>query len=211
MGQPPSAIFMVMAQYVSQLLEYANGNDLMVLVQQGKDEQATAIIATVLNRLHYNPATIDGLVPLERWFRDLFKKASTESSQSIWARGAEVTRDLLDHPQDVRVLHGDIHHRNIRCHPKRKWLAFDPKGLLGERTFDAANVLCNPVDMPELVADKNRFIKHAQILSEYLLIDLGRLLAFTFAYCCLSASWNLSANQDASLPLRVAEIAESYL
>lgn len=27
---------------------------------------------------------------------------------------------------------------------KHEWLVIDPKGLLGGRTFDFANILCNP-------------------------------------------------------------------
>jgi streptomycin 6-kinase len=50
---------------------------------------------------------------------------------------------MLADPREVRVLHGDIHHRNIRM-SGRGWLSLDPKGLVGERTYDCASSLCNP-------------------------------------------------------------------
>jgi streptomycin 6-kinase len=87
----------------------------------------------------------------------------------------------------VRVLHGDIHHRNIRK-TSRGWLTFDPKGLVGERTYDCANTLCNPV-MPELVHNETRLLTNAAILADKLSLDLSRVLAFTYAYACLNASW----------------------
>jgi streptomycin 6-kinase len=41
-------------------------------------------------------------------------------------------------------LHGDIQHGNILDFGSRGWLAIDPKGLIGERSFDYANLFCNP-------------------------------------------------------------------
>ena len=54
-------------------------------------------------------------------------------AESIYVRGARVAQHLLAHPQEECVLHGDIQHHNIRLHPVRGWLAYDPKGLYGER------------------------------------------------------------------------------
>ena len=80
-----------------------------------------------------------------------------------------------------------VHHYNIRQSP-RGWLAFDPKGLVGERTYDCANSLCNPV-MPELVHNEVRLLNNAATLADLLDLDPWRVLAFTYAYACLNASW----------------------
>jgi streptomycin 6-kinase len=84
-------------------------------------------------------------------------------------------------------LHGDIHHRNIR-QSSRGWLAFDPKGVVGERTYDCANTLCNP-GMTELVHNETRLLTNAAILADTLAVDVSRVLAFTYVYACLNASW----------------------
>jgi streptomycin 6-kinase len=55
-----------------------------------------------------------------------------------------VANVLLSSPQDEVVLHGDLHHGNILDFGTRGWLAIDPKGLLGERGFDYANIFTNP-------------------------------------------------------------------
>ena len=108
-------------------------------------------------------------------------------------------------------MHGDIHHYNIR-HAPRGWLAFDPKGLLGERTYDCANALCNPV-LPELVFDPARLLRNASILAERLDLKLPRVLAFTYAYACLNASWwlKLGGAEIVRWSLNVAAIVEPYL
>jgi streptomycin 6-kinase len=176
----------------AHLMEYAAGDELVTLVERGEDEHATRIIAQVIQQLHSVPQNIphDGLFMLERWFEALFNKAASDRQagiDSIYVRSASLAKRLLVDPRDVRVLHGDIHHRNIRK-TSRGWLTFDPKGLIGERTYDCANTLCNPV-MPELVHNETRLLTHAAILADTLALDLSRVLAFTYAYACLNASW----------------------
>jgi len=176
----------------AQLIEYAAGDELVTLVKRGEDENATRIIAQVIRQLHSVPqenTRLDSLLGLDRWFERLFDKAEADRRagiESIYVRSASTAERLLAHPREVRVLHGDIHHYNIR-QSSRGWLAFDPKGLFGERTYDCANTLCNPV-MPELVHNETRLLTNAAILAETLKIDLSRVLAFTYAYACLNAS-----------------------
>ncbi len=176
----------------AQLMEYAAGDELVTVVERGEDENATRIIAQVIQQLHSVPQNIphDGLFLLERWFEALFNKAASDRQagiDSIYVRSASLARRLLVDQREVRVLHGDIHHRNIRK-TSRGWLTFDPKGLIGERTYDCANTLCNPV-MPELVHNETRLLTNATILADTLALDLSRVLAFTYAYACLNASW----------------------
>jgi streptomycin 6-kinase len=176
----------------AQLMEYAAGDELVTVVERGEDENATRIIAQVIQQLHSVPQNIphDGLFLLERWFEALFNKAASDRQagiDSLYVRSASLAKRLLVDQREVRVLHGDIHHRNIRM-TSRGWLTFDPKGLIGERTYDCANTLCNPV-MPELVHNETRLLTNAAILADTLAIDLPRILAFTYAYACLNASW----------------------
>ncbi len=194
----------------AHLLEYAEGDNLTALVERGGDEQAVEIIADVLNQLHAVQSPIpNGLWALERRFQSLFVRASLHPD-TIYARAAVVARRLLDDPRDVRVLHGDMHHYNVR-QSARGWLAYDPKGVLGERTFDVANTLCNPDDVPDLVRSETRLLRNAEILARGMGLELLRVLQFTFAYACLSASWSLDIQHDPTLALTVAENAERNL
>jgi streptomycin 6-kinase len=191
----------------AHLLEYAAGDELVTWVERGEDENATRIIAQVIKQIHSVPqeATHDGLVRLDRWFGALFTKAAVDRQagiESIYVRSASLTQRLLADQREVRVLHGDIHHRNIRQSP-RGWLAFDPKGVVGERTYDCANTLCNPA-MPELVHNETRLLTNAAILADTLALDRSRVLAFTYAYACLNASWW-------SLRIGVDEIADDLV
>lgn len=201
----------------AHLIEYADGDELVTLVERGEDEEATRIIAQVIKQLHSVPqdAPRDSLFMIDRWFRELFKKAAADRGsgiESIYVRGASLAESLLADQRDVRVLHGDIHHRNIR-QSSRGWLAFDPKGVVGERTYDCANTLCNPFPYTEIVHNETRLLTNAAILADALEIDLPRVLAFTYAYACLSASWSLSIDDEdaAQWALNVAAIIELHI
>jgi streptomycin 6-kinase len=201
----------------AHLLEYAAGAELVTLVERGQDKEATRIIAQVLWQLHSAQQNTphDGLFSLERWFGALFDKAAADKQTnhtSIYIRGAALAEQLLANQREIRVLHGDIHHRNIRL-STRGWLAFDPKGVVGERTYDCANTLCNPV-MPELVHNETRLLTNAAILADTLAIELPRVLAFTYIYACLNASWWSRRGDGEAIiqwSLKVAEIIEPHL
>lgn len=204
----------------AQLLEYADGDDLLPLVERGDDAEATRIIAGVLAQLHAAPPpqSADGLFTLDRWFQELFARAAADEragESSIFVRGAAVARRLLADPRDVRVLHGDMHHMNVR-HSARGWLAYDPKGLLGDRAYDCANTLCNPYrgqpGYDPLVHNETRLMRNAAILAAALGVPLSRILAFTFAYACLSASWSLGDDfhEEARWALNIAAIVEPH-
>ncbi len=200
----------------AQLMEYAAGEELVAFVERGEDEKATQIIAQVIKQLHSVPqdAPHDGLFTLDRWFGELFNKAAADrqaGAESIYVRCAPLAQRLLADQREVRVLHGDIHHRNIRQSP-RGWLAFDPKGLVGERTYDCANTLCNPA-MRELVHNETRLLTNAEILADALAIEVSRVLAFTYAYACLNASQCLRIGDEEMVQwsLNVAMIIEPHI
>ena len=200
----------------AQLLEYAGGDNLVALVKRGEDARAAEIIGEVLNQLHRASTPPDGLWPLRQRFQSLFERAGADrraGSTSIFVRGAAVAEALLDAPGPISALHGDMHHENVRFKAGRGWLAFDPKGVVGERAYDAANTLCNPWGFPELTENEDRLLRNADILARTMHVEPGRLLRFGFAYACLSASWALDIGEgDTARHMRVvAEIIEPHL
>jgi streptomycin 6-kinase len=210
------AVRLLRADEQAHLLEYADGDNLVGMVERGDDEQATGIMADVLNQLHVagKDSPPNGLIPLRTWFRSLFKKAEADKRQgidSLIVRAAPIAEMLLDNPRDVCVLHGDIHHENVRYKAQRGWLAYDPKGLYGERTFDTANILRNPIPRRDLVLNESRLLKHAAILAQDMHLDLDRILTYLFVFTCLSASWISEDSEEADLDLRVANIVEPHL
>jgi streptomycin 6-kinase len=192
------------------LMERASGEPSLVeMARNGRDDQASRTICAVAAMLHAPrdcppPST---LVPLARWFKALEPAASKYAG--IFSRAIETARKLLAEPREVVVLHGDIHHCNILNAGARGWLAIDPKGLVGERGFDFANIFCNP-DL-ETATAPGRLARQASVVAEAAGLDRGRLLKWILAYAGLSAAWTLGDGEHPELALAVAEIAASEL
>lgn len=202
----------------AHLLEYAGDEELADLVVRGDDLAATAVVGEVLNKLHrLRPGVpLPQLRTLRERFQSLFMRAARDEAagiDSIYRRGAQVAEQLLASPRCECVLHGDIQHHNIRRHPARGWLAYDPKGLYGERLYDGGNTLCNPSTARARVLAEDRLVQVSQVLADTMGVAVGRLRAFVFAYACLSASWpdKPEGSEVQQWFLTVARNAERYV
>ncbi|MGB7337619.1 MAG: aminoglycoside phosphotransferase family protein [Phototrophicaceae bacterium] len=195
----------------AHLLEYLDGDDLLPLVNTGHDDDAAHIIARVIKTLHQNnPKPIpEDLHTLRRRFRSLFDYAPL-ASDPLFSHGAQIAEQLLANQHNQVVLHGDIHHWNIK-HSARGWLAFDPKGLYGENTYDVANALLNPISLPQMVQDEARLLRHITIYADGLGIPRDRIIAFAFAHACLSVSWSIEDGEDYDNGLIMARLLEKHI
>ncbi len=197
------------------LLEYGGERLLMSVLDADGDDAATEIAADVLARLHrpsQHPAPPQ-LQPLRERFDALFAragKASGSGNDDSYRQAASTADLLLESTRSALPLHGDLHHDNIIFSP-RGWLSIDPKGVLGDPCFDAANLFYNPLDRDALCADPQRITRMAKILSQALKLDPCRLLDFAFAYGCLSAAWHGEDGneKDESRELAIASAVRS--
>jgi streptomycin 6-kinase len=106
-------------------------------------------------------------------------------------------------------LHGDLHHGYVLDGGERGWLLIDPKGLLGERTYEYATTLCNPDEARALAP--GRLVRQAGIIAEAAQLDGDRLLRWTLAHAGVSAAWCMQDNVDPAPALRIAELARNLL
>jgi streptomycin 6-kinase len=176
------------------LIEYAGERHLSAEIGESGDNVASEVAAEVMARLHApsNRPVPPDLQPLRERFAALFDKAKADRAAnvgSLYIEAAEIAENLLADPKDVRPLHGDLHHDNILLSP-RGWLSIDPKGVLGDPGFDAANLFYNPLDRDDLCLDENRIACMAGLFARTLRQDERRILDHAFAYGCLSAAWH---------------------
>jgi streptomycin 6-kinase len=158
------------------------------------DEDATRIAAEVLLAYHQpsEAAPPASLQPLSRYFASLFAKAKRDihdGIDSFFVEGAQMAEALIAEQQDIKPLHGDLHHENIMFGP-RGWLIIDPAGLIGDPALDVANMFSNPLDRFDLTRSEERIASMAAIFSETLKRDVRTILSYAFAYGCLSATWH---------------------
>lgn len=177
----------------------------------GADAAATDVLCATAAVLH--EASVDvldspeppELVPLRTWFRDLF--AHADELTPFHRRGADLALALLDDERDVVALHGDVHHANVLDFGERGWLAIDPKGLLGERTFDYCNLFCNP--SPEFALEPGRLEARFAQVTDAAGFESSRLARWLVAWCALSSTWHTLDGNDAAAAsmIRIGERA----
>ncbi|MDX8502652.1 aminoglycoside phosphotransferase family protein [Mesorhizobium sp. VK4C] len=193
------------------LLEYAGDRLLSQHLAEHGDDAATAIAAEVIAKLlslseHLPPPDLQ---PLRDRFVSLFRaaKADRDAGQdTLYVEAATTAERLLADPREVRPLHGDLHHDNILFGP-RGWLAIDPKGVLGDPGFDAANIFYNPLDRDDLCLDPRRIAHMAEVFGKTLGQSPRAILDHAIAYGCLSAAWHREDSNavDENRELAVAE------
>jgi streptomycin 6-kinase len=197
------------------LMERATGTgDLAQMAWSGQDDEACRILCSTAARLHEpRDRPLPQLHPLEAWFQPLFQLAP---SHAALAPAADIARQLLDAPTDVGPLHGDLHHENVLDFGDRGWLAIDPHGLLGERTFDYANIFTNP-DLSDpsrpLATLPGRLKARLEIVINATGFEPERLLRWIVAWTGLSAAWFIGDGDDkgAAIDLTINAMAQNLL
>lgn len=179
------------------------------MARNGRDDEASRIICAALDGLHApRPGRLpSSLNPLPDWFRQLEPAANRHGG--VLAKSCAMSKQLLADPREVCVLHGDAHHGNFLDFGELGWLAIDPKGLIGDRGYDYANLLCNP-DLETAVAP-GRIARQVRMVAQAADLEPLRILQWLLAYAGLSASWTLSDGNNPAGALQIAEMAAAEL
>ncbi|MHB8685509.1 MAG: aminoglycoside phosphotransferase family protein [Dehalococcoidia bacterium] len=164
------------------------------LVALHDDDAATAIAAAVMRALSRPP---DGAYPFPTvgGWAARFAAAPPDARGPLPARlvaAAEAHfQELLASSGEAVVLHGDLHHGNVLDAGGGAWVCIDPKGVIGERAYEAGALLRNPLpgiaswpDLPRILA------RRVDRLSEELGIDRARIVGWGVAQAVLSAFWS---------------------
>lgn len=190
------------------LLERATSKkSLLLMARNSQDDEASLIACEVISQLHSTNKNTSptAVVPLKQWFQSLIGNPQN----GVLTYAAHIAAELLEHQHEIVILHGDIHHQNILDFGEQGWLAIDPKGLIGDRAYDYANLFCNP-DW-EVATKEGRLQRQATIVAAASGIPRTRLLKWICAYAGLSATWFLEEGHSAKLALAIADIARAEL
>lgn len=191
------------------LLERATGTLSLAHMASGDgDDAASRTICGVVRELHKpRKDAPSSLVPLPVRFQALIGIRHS----GILAKCSQTASDLLANQLQVVTLHGDIHHGNVLDFGHRGWLAIDPKGLLGDRAFDYANIFCNPNH--GTATAPGRLLRQVAVVAKTAGLEEHRLLRWVVAWAGLSAIWCEVDGQTDSVEamLRIAEIAAAEI
>jgi streptomycin 6-kinase len=192
------------------LMERAVGErSLKAMARAGEDEAALTVLCAAAKRLHASRSTLppDSLFPLAERFKPL--EAAATKHGGVLARCWTEAQSLLATARETRPLHGDLWHDNVRDDRARGWLAIDPVGFVGERTYDYAVMVTNP-DFPAVAADPERIRRRAAFVARTADLHLVRLMRCIMVDAALYALWSMSEGHEPKA-LAVAEIAASMV
>lgn len=188
------------------LMEYLDGITLGELTRQGDDQQAAQKLVETANKLQKvqfgRSYSFDRSYPwpkLEDWvvgLMELERGASwTDENWRHIEMSRHLAKELISTQKDVSLLHGDLHHDNI-IKGARGYCAIDAKGVIGEKTYELANAVCNPIGAEELMVSRDRIEFLLTLWCEDFNLERARFLKWIIAQRGMSISW--SGNEIAS-------------
>ena len=169
------------------------GTSLVDLMQNGRDEDATAILAGVIAAMSPSaaPPTSPTVIDWSRGFERYRLTGDTQVPRALVDKAARVYTELCTSQQNVRLLHGDLHHYNVLLDTNRGWTAIDPKGVVGEIEYEIGAAMRNPVDLPDTITDRRIIDARLDRYCSTLHLNRERMLAWTFSQAVLSAIWGV--------------------
>ena len=173
------------------------GNTLEAIARHD-DEAATRIGASVMRALWRPVSEPSTFVGLETWFEAFSRyRARHGISGSLPAalltHAEALAESLITSTNEPALLHGDLHHGNILDAGEGRWLAIDPKGVLGDRGYEVGPFLLNPLD---LTLDAALLSRRLEVFAEMLAYDWDRLRDWGVAHATLSACWSIEDHGD---------------
>lgn len=168
------------------------GTSVAAIALEGRDEEATEIIAEVIQRMPSPSRPGSGFATVDDWaagFQRYLASGHTQIARGLVEEGQHLYRELCSSQHDIRLLHGDLQHYNILFDTERGWVAIDPKGVIGELEYEIGASLRNPYERPETFASAQAVCRRLMIYESRLKVDIDRALKWGFAQAVLSAIW----------------------
>ncbi len=167
------------------------GEPVATLSLNGRDDEATDIIAMMLGRMA--PQDPPEWAPtVEKWGEGFARYLASDDARvprTLVEPARKIYSDLCLTQRVPALLHGDLHHYNVLSDRARGWCAIDPKGVVGELEYEIGAALRNPFDRPDLFANLDIVERRLDQFGLGLGIDVGRARGWCFAQAVLSASW----------------------
>lgn len=182
------------------------------LVELGDDVEATSIAAQVMRRIWHPPPPDHSFRSVKDWgegykgLRSRFDGGSGPFPARLVDEAESLFAELLASSADPVVLHGDFHHYNVLSAERAPWLAIDPKGILGEPTYEVGPLLLNPIYHLDSIPDLGRTTaRRVDQLADELGFDRARVRGWGIAHNVLSAWWSFESHESGWEPaIRVA-------
>ena len=186
------------------------GEPLAILALNGRDEEATDILAMMLGRMAPQDPP-DWCPTVERWGAGFARYVASGDERvplTLVEPAHRIYEDLCATQRNPALLHGDLHHGNVLSDRVRGWCAIDPKGVVGELEYEIGAALRNPLGRPELFANLVVVERRLEEFGLALGLGVGGARGWCFAQAVLAAIWSIEDGHAAAAdsPLMLARV-----
>lgn len=161
------------------------------------DEGATSAAVSVMRSLRRPVSEAHEFPSVADWGKGFARHRARHDATSgplparIFDEAEALFRDLNASADEPVLLHGDLHQGNIIAAQRERWLAIDPKGIVGEAAYEVGALLRNPIGQilawPNLPRIMERRIRQ---LSEELGFERERVRGWGLSQAMLAAVWS---------------------
>lgn len=161
-----------------------------------QDKESVKIACEVIGKLHNSQAPSRDLFPnIKDWLSVLDEDYSM--IELPYMQKARMLKDrLLRTATNDLLLHGDLHHDNI-IRRGDEWVVIDPKGVIGESSYEAASFIINPI--PRLLEHhrpKEIIERRIKDFAETSLLSEERIIGWSYVRAMLGLVWAIQDNCD---------------
>lgn len=176
------------------LEKLAPGENLKTICRKN-DEQAVEIAIEVMRKFWQTPPDNHDFPFLEDWFKGFRQAEKINFAPDYIKKAQRFFTELNSSPAPKTLLHGDFHHENILSARREKFLAIDPKGIVGDIGYDLSVFLINHANWLKAETNLPEKLNFAiRRFSEAFRIEPENLRKWVFAHSVLSAWWTFEEN-----------------
>lgn len=148
-------------------------------------------------------------VAAHRWSQELprrFLRYGRPFSERLLSRAVSLCIELSESQPELVVCHQDLHGGNVLPAGAERWLAIDPKPLLGERAFDLASPLRDrPEELLAAPSPARAMRRQRDLLTETTGTDPDRARGWAIVH---ALAWGLSEEGVYRDAIACAELLE---
>ena len=123
------------------------GRPLVAMSVDGRDEEATSILADVIEQMSVRKP-LPACATVEEWAKGFELYSVTGDDQipkALVEEGRQLYSELCATQREPRLLHGDLHHDNVLFDSRRGWVAIDPKAWSAKLSTKSARFFGIPM------------------------------------------------------------------
>jgi len=180
------------------LLERLTPGENLKEVCRRDEAKAVEIAIPIVRKLLKEPPLNSGFRRLDEWFGNFFEKAPRTNFPLEFQNKARGFYEQLSSASERKFLiHGDLHHENILSATREPFLAIDPKGIVGDISYEISVFLNNHLwwlaSEPNLREKLNDAVRQ---FSQAFEIEQAHLRQWAFAQTVLSVWWTFDENGE---------------